>query len=250
MPEMQSMIHATARGSTWHARLAPKVHRFQYQSAMVYLDLDRLNDFQQTALKVNQTGLLSFKTERHLCDDAHPSGDAARQFASSALGVELSGPVKLLTNPHCLGLGFNPLSVYFLHHHDETPGALIYEVSNTPWNEIHRYVIPYSNVANGETFTFDKDFHVSPFNPVTQRYITRVRWPDENQVSIYLGLQDQGDEQLMFEAGLQLSLTPYDGHSIKPLFLGIWPQTFMVIGGIYREAFALWRKGLTYHPHP
>ena len=147
------MIHATARGSTWHARLAPKVHRFQYQSAMVYLDLDRLNDFQQTALKVNQTGLLSFKTERHLCDDAHPSGDAARQFASSALGVELSGPVKLLTNPHCLGLGFNPLSVYFLHHHNETPGALIYEVSNTPWNEIHRYVIPYSNVANGETFT-------------------------------------------------------------------------------------------------
>ena len=101
--------------------------------------------------------------------DAHPSGDAARQFASSALGVELSGPVKLLTNPHCLGLGFNPLSVYFLHHHDETPGALIYEVSNTnPWNEIHRYVIPYSKVANGETFTFDKDFHVSPFNPVTQ----------------------------------------------------------------------------------
>ena len=103
MPEMQSMIHATARGSTWHARLAPKVHRFQYQSAMVYLDLDRLNDFQQTALKVNQTGLLSFKTERHLCDDADPSGDAARQFASSALGVELSGPVKLLTNPHCFG---------------------------------------------------------------------------------------------------------------------------------------------------
>ena len=250
MPEMQSMIHATARGSTWHARLAPKVHRFQYQSAMVYLDLDRLNDFQQTALKVNQTGLLSFKTERHLCDDADPSGDAARQFASSALGVELSGPVKLLTNPHCFELGFNPLSVYFLHHQDETPGALIYEVSNTPWNEIHRYVIPYSKVANGETFTFDKDFHVSPFNPVTQCYVTRVRWPDENQVSIYLGLQDHGDEQVMFEAGLQLSLTAYDGHSIKPLFLGIWPQTFMVIGGIYREAFALWRKGLTYHPHP
>ncbi|MAJ42672.1 MAG: hypothetical protein CBC51_04070, partial [Oceanospirillales bacterium TMED91] len=97
---------------------------------------------------------------------------------------------------------------------------------------------------------FDKDFHVSPFNPVTQRYVTRVRWPDENQVSIYLGLQDHGDEQLMFEAGLQLSLTAYDGHSIKPLFLGIWPQTFLVIGGIYREAFALWRKGLTYHPHP
>jgi DUF1365 family protein len=54
----------------------------------------------------------------------------------------------------------------------------------------------------------------------------------------------------MFEAGLTVALKPYDGRSLKPLFLGIWPQTFLVLGGIYREAFALWRKGLTYHPHP
>ena len=54
----------------------------------------------------------------------------------------------------------------------------------------------------------------------------------------------------MFEAGLTLDLTPYEGRSMKPLFLGLWPQTFLVVGGIYREAFALWRKGLTYHPHP
>ena len=30
---------------------------------------------------------------------------------------------------------------------------------------------------------------------------------------------------------------------MKPLFLGLWPQTFLVVAGIYREAFALWRKG-------
>jgi uncharacterized protein len=250
MSKIESMIHATARGSTWHARLAPKVHRFKYQSAMIYLDLDRLNDFQQTALKVNQTGFVSFNTFRHLCDDLHPSSDEARQFASSVLGMDFSGPVKLLTNPHYFGFGFNPLSVYFLHHQDETPGALIYEVSNTPWNEIHRYVIPYSKVASGETFVFEKSFHVSPFNPITQHYVTRVRWPYNGQVSIYLGLRDNDDERLMFEAGLNLSLIPYDGRSIKPLFLGVWPQTFIVIGGIYLEAFALWRKGVTYHPHP
>ena len=51
----------------------------------------------------------------------------------------------------------------------------------------------------------------------------------------------------MFEAGLALDLTPYEADQ-PPLFLGLWPQTFLVVGGIYREAFALWRKGLTYHP--
>ena len=89
------------------------------------------------------------------------------------LNVDVSGPVKLLTNPHCFGMGFNPLSVYFLHQADGSPGALIYEVSNTPWNEIHRYVIPYDQVASGQEYWFDKTFHVSPFNPITQRYVTK-----------------------------------------------------------------------------
>ena len=50
--------------------------------------------------------------------------------------------------------------------------ALIYEVSNTPWNEIHRYVIPYDQVASGEVLV-RQTFHVSPFNPTTQRYVTK-----------------------------------------------------------------------------
>lgn len=250
MSEGVGMMHASGYGSTWHARLAPKTHRFKYRSAMLYLDLDHLDDFAGSILRINRRGALSFRTHRHLCDDQDPSGDEARTFVRSQLTIDVSGSVKLLTNPHCFGIGFNPLSVYFLHQADGSPGALIYEVSNTPWNEIHRYVIPYDQVASGEEYWFDKTFHVSPFNPTTQRYVTKVQWPTDGHASIYLGLQDKGADHLMFEAGLTLDLTPYEGRSMKPLFLGLWPQTFLVVGGIYREAFALWRKGLTYHPHP
>jgi DUF1365 family protein len=250
MPEITELQHASARGSTWHARLAPKEHRFKYRSAMLYLDLDHLDDFDGSRLQINRPGILSFKTDRHLCDDNQPSGDFARHLVTKELDVDVSGPVKLLTNPHCFGVGFNPLSVYFLHQASGSPAALIYEVSNTPWNEIHRYVIPYERVSSGQEYWFDKTFHVSPFNPTTQRYVTRVEWPTDGRASIYLGLKDQDEDSIMFEAGLTVALKPYDGRSLKPLFLGIWPQTFLVIGGIYREAFALWRKGLTYHPHP
>ena len=99
--------------------------------------------------------------------------------------------------------------MYFLHQADGSPGALIYEVSNTPWNEIHRYVIPTTRLHRVES-TIDKIFHVSPFNPTTQRYVTKVQWPTDGHVSIYLGLQDKGEDHLMFEAGLALDLTPYE----------------------------------------
>ena len=247
---MAEIVHASGRGSTWHARLTPKEHRFRYRSAMLFLDLDRLDDFKDGLLRINRRGLLSFKTKRHLCDDLRPSGEAARALVRKHHDIDVSGAVKLLTNPHCFGVGFNPLSVYFLHQSDGAPAALIYEVSNTPWNEIHRYVIPYEQVASGQDYWFDKTFHVSPFNPTTQRYVTRVKWPENSRTTIYLGLQDVEADDIMFEAGITLDLKPYDGRSLKPLFLGIWPQTFLVLGGIYREAFALWRKGLTYHPHP
>ncbi len=245
-----SALHWSGRGRLWHARHRPRAHKFQYPTAMVLLDLDRLDVFEGSRLAVNKKGLVSLRTERHLIDDQTPSGDQARAFVRTSLDVDVSGPVRLLTNPHVWGVGFNPLSMYFLHDRHGAPAALIYEVSNTPWNEIYRYVVPADAIAQGATASFEKTFHVSPFNPMDQRYVSRVHWPDGERVSVYLGLEEEGSPDLLFEAGLSLTLSPYHGQSRKPLFLGVWPQTFVVLAGIYREAFALWRKGVPYHSHP
>lgn len=242
--------HYSGRGTLWHARHAPTPHRFEYPSAMLLLDLDQLNTLAGTRLKLNRSGLLSFKTKRHLIDDTNPSGDTARRWVRERLEVDVSGPVLLLTNPHIFGVGFNPLSVYFLHNQDGQPAALIYEVSNTPWNEIHCYAIPAKQLIAGELVEFDKTFHVSPFNPIKQVYQTRVRWPTDGIASVFLALRDADAAEPMFEAGLKLTFAPFEGRGLKPLFLGMWPQTFVVLGGIYREAFALWRKGVPYHSHP
>lgn len=234
----------------WHARHQPSAHRFQYPSAMLLLDLDRLGTLTASRLKVNRSGLLSFKTERHLIDDNTPSGARARDWVQERLDVDVSGRVLLLTNPHIFGVGFNPLSVYFLHDATGAPSALIYEVSNTPWNEIHCYAVNAQDLLHGQLVEFEKTFHVSPFNPIQQVYQTRVQWPSDGVVSIFLALRDACATEPLFEAGLKLTLTPFEGRGLKPLFLGIWPQTFVVLGGIYREAFALWRKGVPYHTHP
>ena len=241
--------HQSARGRVWHRRHAPKSHAFQYRTAMALLDLDALDSL-GGRLKVNRRGLVSFKTARHLCDDHAPSGEAAREYVRSHGDYDVSGRVLLLTNPHVLGVGFNPLSVYFLHTATGQPSVCILEVSNTPWEEIHRYVVSADEVTRDEPCEFDKTFHVSPFNPMDQIYRAQVTWPHADRVSVYLGLRDRDASAPMFESGVTLSLKPYADTASSPFFIGPWPQPFVVIGGIYKEAFALWRKGLKYHPHP
>jgi DUF1365 family protein len=216
---------------------------------MALLDLDQLDQLGRV-LKVNQRALLSFRSARHLCDDVTPSGQDARDYVADQLDLDVSGRVLLLTNPHILGVGFNPLSVYFLHDRAQKPSACIFEVSNTPWEEIYRYVVPADCVLGKSVYEFQKTFHVSPFNPMDQVYQARVNWPYDDQVRVYLGLRHADETAPMFESGVSLTLAPFTDTSRRPFFIGPWPQPFVVLGGIYREAFALWRKGLKYHPHP
>ena len=185
---------------------------------MLYLDLDRLDDFDNSALRVNRPGALSFKTQRHLCDDSRPSGEEARGLVRAQLKCGRLGPGEAPNESALLWCGFQSPVGLFSPPSRRLARCFIYEVSNTPWNEIHRYVIPYDKVASGQEYWFDKTFHVSPFNPITQRYVTKVQWPTDCHTSIYLGLQDEGADRLMFEAGLTLDLTPYNGRSVKPLF--------------------------------
>ena len=244
--------HYAGRGSLWHTRHRPAHHHFEYPTAMLLVDLDHLSTlFSRRWMGLNRWGVISLRTNRHLYDTTTAGGQAARDAVCAEYPeLDVSGPCQLLTNPHCLGVGFNPLSAYFLHDADTNPAAVILEVSNTPWNEIHRYVLPADPLIAGHTVQFAKTFHVSPFNPMAQTYAVRLRWPNQERMTLYLALTDDTNCDPLFEAGLSLTLTPFHGRSARPLFLGIWPQTFVVLGGIYREAFRLWRKHVPYHSHP
>lgn len=242
-------IHRIAVGHTWHTRYKPKHHHFRYRSAMCLFDLDQLTAV-DSGIQVNKGWLLSFRTHRYLCSDTDPSGEEAREFVKHKYPeLDLKGKVLLLTNPRLFGVGFNPLSIYFLHDSLNKAAAIIYEVSNTPWNEFHRYVLPAYQISNTQLARFDKKFHVSPFNPMSQFYETKVTWPYVGKCSVYLSLTDKGKDKPLFEAGLHLAIRPKTPN-LRSLFIGIWPQTLLVVAAIYKEAFALWRKGLNYHAHP
>ena len=73
-----------------------------------------------------------------------------------------------------VGLYFSPVNFYIGFNKQQNPTHLLAEVSNTPWDKRHYYGF----LLEGEQtdFCHDKNFHVSPFNPIDQLY----RW----QVSV------------------------------------------------------------------
>ena len=52
--------------------------------------------------------------------------------------------------------------------------TIVAEITNTPWKERHAYVLPVAAAtrmgARAWRFSFEKEFHVSPFMPMDMRY--------------------------------------------------------------------------------
>ena len=70
------------------------------------------------------------------------------------------------------GLYFSPVNFYLGFDEEQNPSHLLAEVSNTPWDKRHYY--GFLLAGTNTEFCHDKDFHVSPFNPIDQQYQWQV----------------------------------------------------------------------------
>ena len=99
----------------------------------------------------------------------------ARPGATSAPARGRAGPIRLLTHLRFFGYSFNPVSFYYCFDApDSRVETIVAEITNTPWKERHAYVLPVTGAARRGArawrFSFDKQFHVSPFMPMDMRY--------------------------------------------------------------------------------
>lgn len=245
------MKSAVAFGTVRHRRLAPVRNAFTYRVAYFYLDTAEIPAlFDRPGLFGLETfGLYSFRRRDYLGDPAKPLDEAVRDAVAQSTGKRPAGPVRMLTQVSSLGYCFNPVTFYYCFDaQDRGLEALVAEITNTPWGERHRYVLPCRGAAS-ESFDFDKVFHISPFMPMGLKYHWLFTRPGEKALVHMDNLEGNGTGRF-FDATLEVELRPWTKKNLFRALVFFPLMTFKTVTLIYLQAFVLWMKGVPVHGHP
>ena len=238
---------ALYQGTLSHARRGSAGHAFAYRIYMLYLDLAELPRLlaRPGPLRGGRAGLLSFQRSDYLGDPARDLAEEVRDRVEGALGFRPEGPVRLLTHVRSLGYVFNPVSFYFCHGADGGLEAIVAEITNTPWKERHAYVLRARPGGAGAEFA--KEFHVSPFFGMGQRYRWSFTAPGD-RLEVEMQNLEGGTE--VFRARLALRRTPWSAAALWRAALLQPLMAWKVHLAIYLQAARLWWKGAPFVPHP
>jgi DUF1365 family protein len=151
----------------------------------------------------------------------------------------------MLANARVFGFVFNPLTVYWCH---DAGGALvcaIAEVHNT-YGGRHRYLLRADH--RGEVIV-PKAFYVSPFNPVSGRYVLRVPEPTRGRLCVAITLLDASGA-VVLTATWTGSVHPARPTTVLTTALAAPLAPLLVLARIRWQGVRLWARGLPLHPRP
>jgi uncharacterized protein len=241
---------AIYEGSVAHRRLGPVGHSFRYRVFMPLLDLDELPELLDRIplWSGRHPAPARFREGDYLPGSSAPLADRARDLTQAHLGIRPDGPVRLLANPRFLGIGFNPVSFFFLHSKDGSGvEAVIAEVTSTPWGERAAYVLDGRGDTATVSGTFEKRMHVSPFQPMDQRYEISLTEPGER---LGVAIRSFEGDREVFAASMALRRFELTRARMTGLLLRYPPMTLATLARIYSNALRLRLRGAPYHAPP
>lgn len=239
---MSELISAIYRGRVNHRRFSPKKHSFNYSYCMWLLDVDELP---QLSSKFTLFGLNRFSPIR-VCLSDHIDGvtdpaDFKQRIKQKVL--ELGGSwqgdkLLMMTQARVFGLYFSPVNFHFCYD-GEHCRYMLAEVSNTPWQQKHWYLV---DLENAET---EKDFHVSPFMPIEQKYQWRVKLPNQS----FLAHIENWQENKVFDATLNLDRVGLNTSNLVRVLIRFPVIAVSTVGAIYWQAAKMFAKGFKFYSY-
>jgi hypothetical protein len=240
-------------GHIRHRRFLPIENSFRYTLFLVFADLSEMEQAFRISpfWSVNRFNLACFHRKDHFGDPREPLETAVRSLVASKTGKRPSGPIRMLSHFRYFGHCFNPASFYYCYNPEGTLlESIVVEIHNTPWGEIHCYVLNQSRSLAEPPYqrhALDKEFHVSPFMDMDMHYDWRFRQPGET-VSVHM--ESFRENKKYFDATLTLRRLEITGALLNRVLLTYPMMTLKVSTMIYWQALRLWLKKAPYYTHP
>lgn len=238
-------------GSISHRRFTPFDHFFTYPIFMAYFDVAKVESMLKKSWfwNTNKPSIVSFYRRDYHGDEEQTLDSAVRLTVKKEIGKDITGPIRLLTHLRYYGYCFNPVSFYYcFNEQDDDVELVMAEVTNTPWQERHVYMI--SDRLNGEgnlTSKIKKEFHVSPFWGMNHDYEWMFTQPGEN---LLVNMKNFKDGEKVFDATLSMHRKKMTVKNLMRKSLRFPFLTAMVVWRIHWNAAKLWLKGAQFYTHP
>ena len=237
---------AIYKGKVYHQRFKPTQHKFDYDIYLFWLKLesDELNALSDTLtyFSAHSKARVRFKREDYLGDPSISLKQAVLERMTELNGGKtLNGDIFMLGQLRMWGLYFSPVNFYYLRNVEGKYTHMLAEVSNTPWNERHHYLVNLDTQADTP-----KAFHVSPFNPMDMTYKWSISQPS-SRLSLAMDCVREDKE---FSAGINLTKFTLDNANLSAALKRIPSMTIKTVAGIYWHALKLLLKRTPLYTHP
>lgn len=245
-------------GRVSHKRFSPKRHSFSYSLYMLALDVDDVENqsLSETDTKRKSLGLLGFSwfhplrfvEKDYLRDEPFPLRRRIVNKVKDLHGHEDIDKVLMLVQVRCFGIYFSPANFYFCYNQAGKCTQMLAEVSNTPWNERHYYLV---NLLNDEKVN-KKVFQVSPFMDLDMSYVWQVTPPNNIDTSLRVSIENHRVNELtdknekLFAAHLLMSRQTLSKTKLLKVWCQLPAMTVKVVFSIYWQALKLFIKRIPF----
>lgn len=243
------MILDHIHGTTVHKRHGSLHNAFKY--GVDYMLLDMENRLKTPILfSRNRRNVISLLDKDHGGERGTGTGPLWARQVLRDFGVSEFADAKLLllAQPRVYGHVFNPVSFWLFFDQDDGLRVVIAEVNNT-YGERHSYVCFHDDlrpILPSDVLVSDKEFHVSPFQPVSGAYQFRFDI-QPTKLGIWIDFKDGGQGVFANFTGRRQPVT--NGSILRSMVMRPL-GSLRVVGLIYYQALKLKWKGALFRSPP